>query len=460
MEQIKYGWGIKETEQYDSLEKFLNSEEHFTSNNEIYKSILKIVNDIKIIDPACGSGHFLITCLHIMSNIKKSVYSIIGRNKEMFEIEYETTTTNLFGIDIDPIAIELSHLRLFLALISSIDTKSDGQLTRLPNIEYNIIQGNSLLGLQKLEDLKGGPIDLDMDEVGRKIGEIQILTNKYRVEADPIKAETMRDELKRRYKELNERADKVFFNISKENNADQNLVHYPIEFSDVFLRANPGFDIVIGNPPYGNIISADQWKYIIKYTGSKEIAGAFIDRLIPVMAEGSNLAMVITFAITFSKELSKTRHKLISNFENTKILTFDRDKCKVFSEMTQSVSFIFSNNKTQDTLGIIKTSQFLRIIPENYECDTHDISALSLYDRVPADPKRLSGTHRIPKIGGESNFLILSRLMNTPTKVKAIHTKENSIKIWYRTSGNYWYKHENSKKSNKIKEFTASVCKA
>ena len=130
----------------------------------------KLLNDVlprlSLLDPACGSGAFLVSAMNTLINLYSAV---IGRleflnNPELsawlenirrqhaniaYYIKKSIITHNLFGVDIMEEATEIARLRLFLALVASAETVK--QLEPLPNIDFNILPGNSLVGLLRVD---------------------------------------------------------------------------------------------------------------------------------------------------------------------------------------------------------------------------------------------------------------------------------------------------------------------
>jgi hypothetical protein len=124
--------------------------------------------ELKLLDPACGSGAFLVAAMKTLINIYSAV---VGRSEFVgdedlkreltalrrahhgslnYFIKKRIITDNLFGVDLMEEATEIAKLRLFLALVASI--KEREQLEPLPNIDFNIMAGNSLIGLLRVED--------------------------------------------------------------------------------------------------------------------------------------------------------------------------------------------------------------------------------------------------------------------------------------------------------------------
>ena len=129
--------------------------------------LTEILPNLTLLDPACGSGAFLVAAMKTLIYIYSTV---IGTSKFLNDrylndflktIETEHTSLNyyikkkiisdnLYGVDIMPEAVEIAKLRLFLALVSAAENVSD--LEPLPNIDFNIMAGNSLIGLIRVDE--------------------------------------------------------------------------------------------------------------------------------------------------------------------------------------------------------------------------------------------------------------------------------------------------------------------
>jgi hypothetical protein len=125
-----------------------------------------VLPSLKLLDPACGSGAFLVAAMKTLVNIYSAIIGRIkflndkGLNDKLrkWETEHKSLgyfikrtiiTDNLFGVDLMEEATEIARLRLFLALVASARTVE--QLEPLPNIDFNILAGNSLVGLLHVE---------------------------------------------------------------------------------------------------------------------------------------------------------------------------------------------------------------------------------------------------------------------------------------------------------------------
>jgi hypothetical protein len=136
-------------------------------DGDICRKLLKILPSLSLLDPACGSGAFLVAAMKVLIDIYSA---IVGRIEVVlteadlkdwlkdiqkqhpsvgYYIKKKIITDNLYGVDIMQEATEIAKLRLFLALVSSAMTVDD--LEPLPNIDFNIMSGNSLIGLIRID---------------------------------------------------------------------------------------------------------------------------------------------------------------------------------------------------------------------------------------------------------------------------------------------------------------------
>ena len=131
------------------------------------KLIYEVLPNLRLLDPACGSAAFLVAAMRTLINIYAAVIGKIrflndaglsswlsqverGHPSVNYYIKKMIITENLFGVDIMEEAVEIAKLRLFLALVAAANTVDD--LEPLPNIDFNILPGNSLIGLMRVDD--------------------------------------------------------------------------------------------------------------------------------------------------------------------------------------------------------------------------------------------------------------------------------------------------------------------
>ena len=144
---------------YDSIEDLL-----LHATGPVSQTLLQdILPRLSLLDPACGSGAFLVAALKTLLNLYTAligrcealahapVLQWISHEKKQHKapaaywLKKKIVTENLYGVDLMEEATEIAKLRLFLSLVASAETRD--QLEPLPNIEFNLLAGNSLIGL-------------------------------------------------------------------------------------------------------------------------------------------------------------------------------------------------------------------------------------------------------------------------------------------------------------------------
>ncbi|MEJ1959141.1 MAG: DNA methyltransferase [Nitrosomonadales bacterium] len=262
------------------------------------KLVHEVLPSINILDPAVGSGAFLVAALKVLINIYSAV---VGRaelsasdalqfwlktiQKEHPSVAYyikrRIVTDNLYGVDIMQEATEIAKLRLFLTMVSSV--RKVEELEPLPNIDFNILPGNSLVGLmrvnehefeRKQDDLFKTPFRKLLEDKNRKL-------ETYRHTADlmgrDVNLRNLRDDIDQSMKEasstLNELLRDQFealgvkyeqaawdaanntlgkpkkIKVARAHIDEQTPFHWGYMF-DQIMQKQGGFDIILTNPPW------------------------------------------------------------------------------------------------------------------------------------------------------------------------------------------------------------------
>jgi len=108
---------------------------HFDGAGEL---IDRVLQNVKVCDPACGSGAFLVGMLHEIVSARR----LLNHEKDEYHLKKEAIQNCIYGVDVDPGAVEIAKLRLWLSLVVDYELKD---IEPLPNLDYKIMCGNSLL---------------------------------------------------------------------------------------------------------------------------------------------------------------------------------------------------------------------------------------------------------------------------------------------------------------------------
>ncbi len=287
---------------FDQIEEREEIDSWFTKNDH-WRKLEYTLNNLSVVDPACGSGAFLVGMLNVLSDLYRTIYNHTGnKNIDEFKLKNRIIQRSLYGVDVMPWAIHAAELRLWLQLIVETEFKREElrQYPLLPNLNLNLRIGDSLVqeigGIsfnlrtnnlsndlkRKLDDLKQEKRNyfensstakfVSLEEVRKEevklfeeiINEkIESLTTEIMSFERKIKAaksqKTLTGEQVTDEKEVNENQLRIDANneeikklkIVKNhlNDPEKKPFIWDIDFAEIFGDKG-GFDIVIGNPPY------------------------------------------------------------------------------------------------------------------------------------------------------------------------------------------------------------------
>ena len=190
----------------------------------------KLLADIKVCDPAVGSGAFLVGIMHEIVKLRQLLSVYLGREINTYDLKHHCIENSLYGVDIDPGAVEVCRLRFWLSLV--VDEEDFYNIKPLPNLDYKVVQGNSLLGLPE-EILPNDGISREIEAMKKVLFSITSPSEKMKV----------REKINILF------AKQINFVRQFDPSIGDIKFDFRIHFSEVFHEKN-GFDIVIANPPY------------------------------------------------------------------------------------------------------------------------------------------------------------------------------------------------------------------
>jgi hypothetical protein len=167
---IKYGESVGENEARVE-EKGEETQTYFYKLPESIRVNAKLIDeklaDIKVCDPAIGSGAFLVGMMTEIVRTRNTLSSYIkDEGRTLYNFKRDCIHNSLYGVDIDPSAVEIAKLRLWLSLV--VDEDDIRQIRPLPNLDYKIMQGNSLLeeyeGIRLFDDKLISTVNFDKEK--------------------------------------------------------------------------------------------------------------------------------------------------------------------------------------------------------------------------------------------------------------------------------------------------------
>lgn len=311
---------------------------HNTDDHLFVLHFYKALQNVTILDPTCGSGAFLFAAMNILEPLYEvcieRMQEFNVQNPLWFKAELEEISNkyrsniqyfifksiilrNLYGVDIMVEATEIAKLRLFLKMVAvvEVDKRADNLgLDPLPDIDFNIRCGNTLVGYATKEELNNDLTWGDMfanAEFKEKVeSEMQLVSMAY----DTFKyvqlnqGENMaafkqaKGELKQRLASLNDTLNRRMHAATHLDYEDWLKSHQPFHWLAEFyqiIKGNGGFDVIIGNPPY------------VEYTRRNKETGKSIAEIYQLHGYMTiNCSNLYAFVTERSIQISKNRNNI------------------------------------------------------------------------------------------------------------------------------------------------------
>jgi hypothetical protein len=376
--------------------------------------VLKALKEVKICDPAIGSGafpmgllHEIFDCVQLLHDLFPDATEDIWKMKggwQPAKVKENIIQNSIYGVDIEKGAVDIARLRFWLSLIVEEEAPR-----ALPNLDYKIVVGNSLLS--KFED---EVIEIDWDIKNKNASAVKDIINdqqakiyllqtrqhlyfmahsnkeKLQTEIRDLKIDVLVNQLKLSkisFTEKNPRLggfaptskemqknlenelqvksyDKTIqklLSIKNDKGAPLHFFDWKLNFPEVMnekvTKENIGFDILIGNPPYGQLFSETDKEVVrAKYPLLKfkiDIYPVFIILIDLLLKKGGHLSYIIPNTLLDNKNLEDLRRYLLNNYVIISLIDLDD---QVFESATVH-SMIFSTKKLAKEEYLIKCAK-------------------------------------------------------------------------------------------------------
>lgn len=353
---------------------FEYSNDNIDLSNEDRKRIISALYNCKVLDPACGSGAFPMGILHQMVHALRKLdptnevwkefvmEKSLKRDREAYKIESEEErnlirldveqTFNqsindpdyarklyliencIYGVDIQPIAVQISKLRFFISLVAEQKPKYDDPLNNfgirpLPNLEAKFIAADSLFPLDKIGNLMTSIDDLKRLRDNLAEANHKLFRAKRNVEKKKLrkKISKLREEYAQALKLNGSFGDKSAEMLASWNMFAQNSSAQFFDSEWMFDIAN-GFDIVIANPPYveakklKNVVAPYKANYKLS-SGTADLSIYFFEMAFNNLVQNGVLSFITTNKF-FSTGYGKKLRQFLVNNQITQIINFEQ----------------------------------------------------------------------------------------------------------------------------------------
>lgn len=440
-----------------------------TQNHLFIEYFYDALQHVTILDPTCGSGAFLFAALNILEPLYETCINRMQEfneqnphlfNRQLQEIAHKYRSNiqyfiyksiilrNLYGVDIMVEATEIAKLRLFLKMVAVVEVdKRDRNLglDPLPDIDFNIRCGNTLVGYATQKELERDLVQGDMfaiTEFKEKVNdEMDKVARTYDIFKDVQLKQTedmaafkrAKHELKVRLTALNDLLNHKMFGAvgtTADYEAWQQShqpFHWLAEFYEI-VNGHGGFDVIIGNPPY---LEARQINYeVIDYkTKNSGAVHAFcVERSLSLIHTKGNMSMIVPLALVCTQRMVCVQRLLETN-RSSWYSNFAWRPAKLFDAVNRALSIFVVNA----SLKIHHyTTPYIKWASDNRKYLFKGI-AYTQYDE-----NRVS--FWMPKLSSHIELSILEKILCQPKRIGNITVNSSTNKVYYRTTGGLYWK--------------------
>jgi len=392
------------------------------------RQLKQALNDVRIIDPACGSGAFPMGVLHKLEMLHEK----FGTDKSPYDLRRMILSQNIYGVDILPMAVEISRLRAWLALIlasehKKTDKKHNYGIEALPNLDFKFVCANTLAEvphdiatqhqtenlISELEPIIASyfsPDRLDkaaikkqieyliarivsikqkrIDDSSKEIERLQNLPeNKTKFididgnEVEIKNANASKEKLLKQKTELKEKYEKLKQQWHSYNNI---FNHGSVEFFDIkffFPSVKNDFDIVIGNPPYGIDFADDvkeylktRYEYLVQRIRNSFLY--FIGIANDLLKKGGVFSYIVPNEFLFQIYMEKARTYFLSNMEFAVAINAGEE---VFEAIVPSCIVVIKKRRTKNYSIALKDlrGKELHVLSKELKTESFDLTPAS-----------------------------------------------------------------------------------
>ncbi|NPV78440.1 MAG: hypothetical protein HPY59_18945 [Anaerolineae bacterium] len=420
--------------------------------------------DLSVLDPAMGSGHFLVNATNLISNYFTEILNEIdiqGNLESGTGYWRRWVVENcIYGVDLNPLAVELAKLSIWILSMAK-----DQPLSFL---NHHLKCGNSLVGA-KLEEIGNYPLSIvkkephqlhlferdpdfkaaveavilksrqiagkassSLDDVREKkvwLEEIDQILDGYKAICDihtSLYFGNMIEEAQ--YGRMVQKKD---FNLAKLINVANRYFHWELEFPEIFLSRG-GFTWITCNPPYDTFKENSYFKRETA-AGSGNLYGHFITKAVTLNQTLGSIGFIVPLSFACGSSYENVRQSVYQNYHSLYTSHYSKRPNMLFDGVQQRITIFIANSKEYTSGCQLFSSRLWRWKKEDQEWVVRN-PQLALVDRVK------SGV--IPKVGAALGAEIYRYIKKSPRKLGDLFLKNSSKEhvAYYHNVAMYWIK--------------------
>ena len=460
------------------IEQFARDAINHSEGPELVRAFWKAIRDISLLDPTVGSGAFLFAALNVLeplynacldamrgllddlerskrkhrpeklSDFRKELQKIDKHPSERYFVLKSIVINNLYGVDIMEEAVEICKLRLFLKLVAQLETYD--QIEPLPDIDFNVRPGNTLVGFTSMEEVKrtltGDLVRLaylsqikERAEIAdRSFGRFQDMQAERHMDATKFAGAKL--DLRKRLDELRWDLDNFLaddYGVRRNRKGayrkwlrSHQPFHWFIEFYGIISKG--GFDVIIGNPPY---LEAGEVPYAASFdtADGTPVHSMCVERSLQ-LGGTANMSMIVPLSLVSTQRMRSLQQSLEAG-RDCWYLNFAWRPGKLFDTVNRALSIFVTARVAKH--GETFTTSYLK---------WHSTARDHLVPTVRSGiAPRDRSSFWVPKLSDDLEGSILAKLQSVDSKLQDFtlagrdaHSSGNVV--YYRTTGGLYWK--------------------
>ena len=461
------------------IEKFAQDVIANSEGPEVVRAFWKALTQVSVLDPTCGSGAFLFAALNILepiytacleamegflddlersqrphspqalSDFRKVLAQVADHASKEYFILKSIIIGNLYGVDIMEEAVEICKLRLFLKLVAQLD--SYDQIEPLPDIDFNVRAGNTLVGFASLDEVKrairGDWVkELALPDIAERAELADRAFRRFRAMQiehgmDAADFASAKLELRERLAALRTELDRYLatdeYGVREDDEraygqwrASHQPFHWFVEFYGIMHSG--GFDVIVGNPPYVEYKNVKK-DYTVRGYGTESCEDLFaytLERAMFLSSRNSWIGFIVPLSC-FSVErflplqklyLNQAKPLFVSNWSG------DAHPSKLFEGVNKRLEIVLARHHAGENETSVSTSRYLKW----YAAERKSLFSLfPLYRSIPSLNQVAFFRSSVPKIDTDLEIAILSKLRNCSRHVSALVSLTGKHRLYY-----------------------------
>jgi len=452
------------------------------------KSNEKFEQGITVLDPTCGSGAFLFAALRILetlysdclermerfiediadkphhpeqySDFKKVLAQIAKHPNDRYFILKSIVINNLFGVDIMAEAVEICKLRLFLKLVAQVENV--GQIEPLPDIDFNIRTGNTLVGYATADDVRkafteerAGKLvqkklllgdtsedyrrfDEDAELVERAFCQFRAQQTAHGGKVRPKDKQKLRGRLAKLDAELDRYlASEYAINVEKQNDFDtwkasHQPFHWFVEFYGITHAG--GFDVIIGNPPYVEYKDVKDVYQVRGYAtlNCKDLYAFTAERAYALVRREGRVGLIVPISIFGVDGFSQLQHESRERLSDIWVSSFANRPAQLFDGAQKRLT-IMVGRRGDSTDPELRTTAYLRWKREEFPA-----LFATRVRYAPLHPAFTVFPASLEKLGNSIETHVFAKLTSVSSRLEAALAADTRHRVYYTRKFGYF----------------------